>query len=79
MSENSKTVANLKGQLSKLSGIISKSFKKPKQKLIFNIYKRNWYYIFDKHSRFQILTDSLKHCQKHKGVKIYAYVFMINV
>jgi hypothetical protein len=34
MSENSKTVANLKGQLSKFSGIISKSFKKPKQKLI---------------------------------------------
>jgi hypothetical protein len=34
MSENSKTVANLKGQLSKFSGIISKSCKKPKQKLI---------------------------------------------
>jgi len=34
MSENSKTVANLKGQLSKFSGVISKSFKKPKQKLI---------------------------------------------
>ena len=34
MSENSKTVANLKGQLSKFSGIISKGFKKPKQKLI---------------------------------------------
>jgi hypothetical protein len=34
MSENTKTVANLKGQLSKFSGIISKSFKKPKQKLI---------------------------------------------
>lgn len=34
MSENSKIVANLKGQLSKYSGIISKSFSKPKQKLI---------------------------------------------
>ena len=34
MSENSKTAANLKGQLSKFSGIISKSCKKPKQKLI---------------------------------------------
>lgn len=34
MSENSKIVANLKGQLTKYSGIISKSFSKPKQKLI---------------------------------------------
>jgi len=34
MSVNSKVVANLKGQLSKFSGIISKRFKKPKQKLI---------------------------------------------
>lgn len=34
MSENSKTVVNVKGQLSKFSGIISKGFKKPKQKLI---------------------------------------------
>jgi len=34
MGENSKTVANLKGQLSKFSGIISKSFKKPTQKPI---------------------------------------------
>jgi hypothetical protein len=34
MSFNCKTVANLKGQLSKYSGIISKRFKKPKQRLI---------------------------------------------
>jgi hypothetical protein len=34
MSENSKTVANLKGQLSKFSGIIAKGFRKPKQRLI---------------------------------------------
>jgi REP element-mobilizing transposase RayT len=39
---------------------------------------KNWYYIFDRHNRFQILADSLKHCQKNKGVTIYAYVFMIN-
>jgi REP element-mobilizing transposase RayT len=39
---------------------------------------RNWYYIFDRHNRFQILADSLKYCQENKGVKIYAYVFMIN-
>jgi len=34
MSDNSKIVANLKGQLSKFSGIISKGFKKPKKRLI---------------------------------------------
>ena len=39
---------------------------------------KNWYYIFDRHNRFQILADSLKYCQKYKRVKIYAYVFMIN-
>jgi hypothetical protein len=33
MSENTKTVANLKGQLSKYSGIISKGFNKAKRKL----------------------------------------------
>jgi putative transposase len=39
---------------------------------------RNWYYILDRHNRFQILADSLKYCQQHKALKIYAYVFMIN-
>lgn len=34
MSEESRTVASLKGQLSKFSGIISKGFKKPKKRLI---------------------------------------------
>ena len=39
---------------------------------------RNWYYIFDRHNRFEILAKSLKYCQKHKGLKLYAYVFMLN-
>ncbi|MDO8094977.1 MAG: hypothetical protein Q6360_15975 [Candidatus Brocadiales bacterium] len=34
MNSESRIVANLKGQLSKFSGIISKGFKKPKQRLI---------------------------------------------
>jgi hypothetical protein len=34
MSVEFKTVANLKGQLSKFSGIISKGFIKPKQRLL---------------------------------------------
>ncbi|MBI4838661.1 MAG: transposase [Nitrospirae bacterium] len=39
---------------------------------------KNWYYIFDRHNRFEMLADSLKYCQKHKELKIYAYVFMLN-
>jgi putative transposase len=38
----------------------------------------NWYYLFDRHNRWQILADSLVYCQKHKGLKIFAYVFMLN-
>jgi hypothetical protein len=34
MTEEYKTVVGLKAQLSKFSGIISKSFKKPKKRLI---------------------------------------------
>jgi len=39
---------------------------------------KNLYYIFDRHNRFEILEDSFVYCQKHKGLKIYAFVFMIN-
>lgn len=39
---------------------------------------QNWYYIFDRHNRFEILAQSFKYCQKHKGLKIYSYVFMLN-
>jgi len=38
----------------------------------------NWYYIFDRHNRFKILEDSFVYCQQHKGLKIYAFVFMLN-
>jgi hypothetical protein len=34
MNGESRTIASLKGQMSKFSGIISKSFKKPKKRLI---------------------------------------------
>ena len=37
-----------------------------------------WYYLFDRHNRWQILLDSLKYCQQHKQLKIYAWVFMLN-
>ncbi len=39
---------------------------------------KNYYYIFDRHNRFEILSDSLKYCQKNKGLKLHAYVFMLN-
>jgi REP element-mobilizing transposase RayT len=39
---------------------------------------KNWYYILDRHNRFQILADSLRYCQTNKGLRIYAYVFMLN-
>ena len=39
---------------------------------------KNWYYVFDRHNRWEILLNSLKHCKENKGLKIYAYVFMLN-
>jgi REP element-mobilizing transposase RayT len=38
----------------------------------------NWYYLFDRHNRFEILEDSFTFCQKNKGLTIYAFVFMLN-
>lgn len=38
----------------------------------------NWYYLFDRHERWEILADSLSYCQQNKGLLIYAYVFMLN-
>lgn len=39
---------------------------------------KRWYYLFDRHNRWNILLDSLKYCQQNKGIKIYAWVFMMN-
>jgi REP element-mobilizing transposase RayT len=39
---------------------------------------KNWYYLFDRHNRWEILKNSLQYCQKHKNLKIYHYVFMLN-
>ena len=39
---------------------------------------KRWYYIFDRHERFKILEDSFSYCQRHKGLKVYAFVFMLN-
>ena len=37
-----------------------------------------WYYLFDRHDRWDILADSLKYCQTNKGLRIYNFVFMLN-
>lgn len=39
---------------------------------------KNWYYLFDRHNRWEILLDSLKYCQENKWLKIFAWVFMLN-
>ena len=39
---------------------------------------KNWYYIFDRHNRFQILSNSIQYCQKNKDLKLFVYVFMLN-
>jgi putative transposase len=39
---------------------------------------KNWYYIFDRHNRWQILADSIIHFQTHKNLEVYSYVFMLN-
>ncbi|MCK4359939.1 MAG: transposase [Candidatus Cloacimonetes bacterium] len=55
---------------------IKKAFNKGMYFLTFSI--KRLYYIFDRHNRWDILLDSLKYCQKYKGLKIYNYVFMLN-
>ena len=39
---------------------------------------KNWYYLFDRHSRWEILLKSLRFCQKNKNLKVSAWVFMMN-
>ena len=39
---------------------------------------KRWYYIFDRHDRWDILLESLRYFQENKGLKIFNYVFMLN-
>ena len=39
---------------------------------------KDWICLFDRHDRWELLADSLIYCQKHKYLKIYGYIFMIN-
>ena len=35
-------------------------------------------YVFTEKALFEIIINSLKHCQKEKGLKVHAYVIMLN-
>ena len=39
---------------------------------------KKWYYLFDRHNRWKIITDSIEYCRKNKNLKLYGFVFMIN-
>lgn len=39
---------------------------------------KKWYYLFDRHSRWKIIANSLEYCQNHKNLKLYGFVFMLN-
>ncbi len=39
---------------------------------------QRWYYLFDRHDRWQIISDSLRYCQDNKGLELNGYVFMLN-
>ncbi len=39
---------------------------------------QRWYYLFDRHNRWQILADSIRYCQDNKGLELNGYVFMLN-
>ncbi len=34
--------------------------------------------MFDRYNRWQILAESLRYCQKNKGLELNGYVFMLN-
>ena len=39
---------------------------------------QRWHYIFDRHGRWQILADALAWMQRHRGLQVHAFVFMLN-
>jgi len=39
---------------------------------------KDWCRVLDRYDRFEILSDSIEYCRKHKGLMVYAYVFMPN-
>ncbi len=38
----------------------------------------HWYYIFDRHHRWEIIADAIRYAQTNKNLTLYGYVFMLN-
>jgi putative transposase len=55
---------------------INKELKDEMYYLTFTV--KRWYYLFDRHNRWDIILDTLRYCQKNKGLNIYNWVFMLN-
>jgi putative transposase len=39
---------------------------------------KKWYYLFDRHNRWNILAGSLEYCHSNKNLKLFGFVFMLN-
>ncbi len=55
---------------------INKEFKNEIYFVYLTIQK--WYYIFDRHDRWEILLNALRYYQENNELIIYAWVFMLN-
>lgn len=38
----------------------------------------NWYYLFDRFNRWEIIAQSLQYCIDHKALELHGYIFMLN-
>lgn len=38
----------------------------------------HWYYLFDRHNRWNILANCLTYCANNKDLTLYSFVFMLN-
>lgn len=60
-----------------MSSIVVKSYNNSgKYFVTFTV--KNWHYVFDIYSRWDILSNSLIYCIQNKGLKLHSFVFMIN-
>lgn len=39
---------------------------------------KHWYYLFDRHGRWNVIARSLTYCRNHRHLKLYGFVFMLN-
>lgn len=53
-------------------------FRKPEAAYFVSFATVNWVDLFTREIYFNILAESLTYCRKHKGMELYAYVFMPN-